>query len=398
MKSDMTDRKEIYLDNSATTRISEEALAVYCDISRTLYGNPSSLHELGFRAEQAMRTAEKQILASLGAKNATVIFTASGSEANNLAIFGRAYAKERYRRGAKILTTDGEHASVSSPLAKLENDGFRIVRIPSKGGALDLDFLEKEMTPDVVLVTMMAVNNETGARYDTAAVARIMKRQAPDALLHVDATQSYLKFQFTQGSCGADMLTLSSHKIEGPKGVGALVILDSVLKTRGIVPQILGGGQQSGLRSGTENVPGIAAFGKAAEIGFAALKEREARMYDLRKMLIGRLRADETLAEISVTEPPVFAPHIINITLPLIKSETMLHFLSSKGIYVSSGSACSSNSRHVSPALIAFGRSEKEADCSLRISLSFRNEERDIEALCSALKEGITTLARTVKK
>jgi len=240
----------------------------------------------------------------------------------------------------------------------------------------------------------MMVNNETGALYDVAAVSKMIRSRCPEAYLHVDATQSYMKVAFTKKSVGADMITLSSHKIEGPKGVGALVVDKRIFKDRGLSPIILGGGQEAGLRSGTENVPGIAAFGEAVRLSLAARGENIAKMERLRSYLIERIKSDAALAEISVTDPESHAPHILNLTLPGIKSETMLHYLSSEGIFVSSGSACSSNSAHASSALVAYGRSEAEADTSIRVSLSPRNTEEEIDALCSALAAGLARLSR----
>lgn len=382
---------KIYLDNSATTKISEEALERYIAVSRELYGNPSSLHAMGYEAERIIESTRDLICQSLGAKGSKVVFTASGTEANNLAIIGRAMSKERYKRGAKIITTMGEHASVDAPLKLLSDMGFTIVRIPTHSGAVDMDKLERELTKDVILVTMMMVNNETGAIYDTYSVAGMMKRKCPEALLHIDATQSYLKIPFTKAKCGADMITISSHKIEGPKGVGALVIDGGVIKSRGISPLILGGGQEGGLRSGTENVPGIAAFGEAVRLGHANLQARYKATRELRDYLIERL---SDLSEISITNPEMVAPHIVNITLPSIKSETMLHHLSALGIYVSSGSACSSHGSHLSSALISYGRTQAEADSSIRISLCHRNTKEDIDALIDGLRLGLTKLAR----
>lgn len=386
--------KMIYLDNSATTRISDRALEKYNEVSRDCYGNPSSLHTFGFDAERELKGARRVICDSLGAKDATVVFTASGSEANNLAITGRATAKERYKKGAKIITTEGEHASVLQPLEKLAELGYKIAYVPTRVGKIDLETLEKEMTPDVILVTAMMVNNETGALYDIKSVSRIMKAHSPEAILHVDATQSYMKVPMSMRTLGADMITLSSHKIEGPKGVGALVIDPDVIKKRGVSPIIHGGGQEGGLRSGTENVPGIAAFGAAVSEGAKSLAKNAQKMLELREYLIEKLTRVPTLQEISPTLPESHAPHILNITLPSIKSETMLHFLSSEGILVSSGSACSSNSHHVSGALTAYGRSEREADCSIRISFSHRNTKEDVDALCDALVRGLARLAR----
>ncbi len=384
----------IYLDNSATTKICPEALKKYVEVSESDYGNPSSLHAMGLDAEKLLDAARREILLSVKDTASRVVFTASGSEANNLAILGRAFAKDRYRRGAKIITTDGEHASVSSPLTKLRELGYKVVNISTRGGAIDLDELKSELTPDVILVTVMMVNNETGALYDTAAVKKLMTDSCPDAYLHIDATQSYLKLPFTKRSSGADMITVSSHKIEGPKGMGALIIDPAVIKARGLSPIIMGGGQEMGLRSGTENVPAIAAFGEAARIGFANLSSHYEKLSALRSYLIERLTSTEALSSISITDPKSHAPHILNITLPNIKSETMLHYLSALGIYVSSGSACSSNTSALSSALIAYGRTPAEADSSLRISFSHRNELSDVDALCDALASGIARLAR----
>ena len=384
--------KMIYLDNSATTCICDEALEKYIEISKNSFGNPSSLHALGFEAEKIIDRARGEICAALGAKGCSVIFTASGTEANNLAIFGRAFSKERYKRGAKIITTMGEHASVDAPFLALEKMGFKVARIPTTGGEIDMDALSNELTKDVILVSVMMINNETGAIYDTSAVSKLMRAKAPDAFLHIDATQSFLKLPFSKAKCGWDMITISSHKIEGPKGVGALVVDPAVMKVRGLSPLILGGGQEDGMRSGTENVPGIAAFGEAVRIGNQALCERYSSLVALRDYLIEQI--EEKLPEISLTKPKNHAPHIVNITLPKIKSETMLHYLSSLGIYVSSGSACSSNGGHFSSALTAFGRTEAEADTSIRISLSHKNTKEDIDGLIDGLLSGLSKLSR----
>ena len=384
--------REIYLDNSATTRICDEALEKYVKTSKECWGNPSSLHGMGFLAEGELKAAREAVIRSLGATGSTVIFCASGSEANNLAIIGRATAKERYKRGAKIITTMGEHASVEKPLAYLESQGYKIAYIPTVGGEIDMAALERELTRDVILVTMMMVNNETGALYDTAAVGRLMRQRCPDAALHVDATQSYMKFPFTKATSGADMITVSSHKIEGPKGVGALVVDKEIMKKRDLAPMVLGGGQEGGLRSGTENVPAVAAFGEAVRIAEKNIRANYTYVKGLREYLIAKLEGE--IPEISITKPKKAAPHILNITLPKIKSETMLHFLSSYGIYVSSGSACSSNSAHGSSALVAFGRSAEEADYSIRISFSHRNTNEDVDCLVDTLKIGLEKLSR----
>ncbi len=386
--------REIYLDNSATTRMCPAALTAYVETAETHWGNPSSLHSRGVDAEGIMRRVREDVKASIGAANGEVVFTSCGTEANNLAILGRALSKPRFARGGKILTTAGEHASVSHPIAHLAKSGFRMVEIPTVGGRLDMDVLAREMTPDVILVSMMLVNNESGAVYDLAAVSRLMKRVSPDGVLHVDATQAYMKIPFTVSSLGADMVTLSSHKIEGPKGIGALWVSSDLIRTRGIAPEIHGGGQERGLRSGTENVPGIAAFGAAIRYRREHFALHAAHLAELRSRLLDRLENDPTLGEVKANIPAAPAPHIISLTLPRIKSETMLHFLSSEGVYVSSGSACSSHDAHVSSGMIAFGLTEREADQTIRVSLGTVNTKEDIDDFCDTLSRGVNSLIR----
>ena len=388
----------IYLDNSATTKICNEALTKYIEVSQNEWGNPSSLHDLGAASEKIIKASKQTILYTIGTKDCDLIFTASGSEANNLAIIGRAMAKERYRRGAKIITTMGEHASVNEPLAYLSSLGFKVAYVGTKNGEVDFNKLSSELTDDVILLSAMMVNNETGAVYDLPRMAQLLKARCPEAIMHVDATQGYMKIPFTKNGIGADLITLSSHKIEGPKGVGALVIGKNVLKEKGLRPIVFGGGQEGGLRSGTENVPGIAAFATAAKLNYDNLAERIQKLSTLREHLVTRITTDERLSEISPTLPTNHAPHILNLTLPDIKSETMLHFLSSKGVYVSSGSACSSNGNAVSSALTAYGRTEKEADASIRVSFSHENTVDDVNALCDALIEGLERLSRMRSK
>ena len=387
-------KKQIYLDNAATTKIRPESMAEYVRVSEKLWGNPSSLHSLGNDAEHVLTAAKQTILNTLGAKDAEIVFTASGTEANNIAIIGRALSKERYKKGAKIITTLGEHASVYAPIDELKKLGFKVSAISTKNGKIDIPELLFELTPDVILVSIMMVNNETGAVYNIPTIARAIKQKCPEAILHVDATQGYMKIPFTKAGIGADLITISSHKIEGPKGVGALVIDKDVLKKRGLAPIVHGGGQGLGLRSGTENVPGVAAFAEAARLAHSELKDRIDRMNSLRDRLIERITTDVALSEISLTLPENHAPHILNLTLPSIKSETMLHYLSSEGIFVSSGSACSSNGGHVSSALTAYGRSSEDADSSIRVSFSASNTEEDVDALCEALARGLEKLAR----
>ncbi|MBP5348967.1 MAG: cysteine desulfurase [Clostridia bacterium] len=387
---------EIYFDNSATTRISEEALKTYLSVARSEYGNPSSLHGMGKDAETVLKNARQTIAKTVGdTAGGTVLFTSGGTEANNLAIFGRAHAKPRFK-GKTILTSAGEHASVKMPLAALADEGYKIVEIPTTGGRLDPEAIVKYATPDVILASIMLVNNETGALYDVPAVAAALRRSCPDAVLHVDATQAYLKVPFSVKTLGCGLLTLSSHKIEGPKGTGALWIDPGVIRNRGLVPILLGGGQEAGLRSGTEDPPSCAAFAKAAAVGYSALAERIARLTELRERLFEKLASNPflSLSGVRANLPPVASPHIVSLTIPHFKSETMLHALSARGIYVSSGSACSSHGKHGTSALSAFGLSDADADATIRVSFSHRNTVEQIDLFCDALSEEITRLVR----
>lgn len=381
--------QKIYFDNSATTALTEQVKRAMNE-AMECYGNPSSLHSAGLEAEKILREARKSIAEALGVRSlrdSQLIFTSSGSEASNLAIFGSVYAKAR-RTANKIITTDSEHPSVENPMKRLEAEGFKIVRIPTKGGELDMEMLCKE-AEGVLLASIMMVNNETGALYDVEKAFKTIKAKSPDAVCHCDAVQGFLKKKFTPQSLGADLITISAHKIHGPKGVGALYIDPDMIKKKKIVPYILGGGQEYGLRSGTENTIGIAGFGAAAKEGSASLELSLEKMRELRNYIISNMPG-----EIKVNDPKNAAPHVVNITLPRIKSETMLHYLSSKGIFVSSGSACSSHSATPSSALIAFGLSPKDADCSLRISLCELNTKEDADALVSSLGEGLASLVR----
>ena len=384
---------DIYFDNSATTPICEAALARYCEVSRLAFGNPSSLHARGKEAEDILKAARRTVCEAIGARGGSVIFTASGTEANNLALFGRAHAKARYRRG-RILVSAGEHASVKEPLRALADEGYTVEEIPTRGGVLDMDALAALLTPDTFLVSVMAVNNESGAAYDLAPLAALLRTRCPDCALHVDATQAFMKIPLDVRTLGIRMLTLSSHKIEGPKGVGALWIDDTLKKEKGVAPQILGGGQEDGMRSGTENVPGIAAFAAAVQYGKENFAEFAESTRALRAYLLDRLQSDPAFAEVRAITPPVCAPHILTLILPAIKSEVMLHHLSGDGISVSSGSACSSHGHTGTTALSAYGYSEKETDSAIRISLSHRNTREEVEIFLASFAAGLARLAR----
>ena len=383
---------DIYFDNSATTALSAEARRKMAE-AMDCYGNPSSLHKYGVDAGKLLREARESILLALGVRSTTMgalVFTSCGTEATNLALIGSAHAKAR-RTANKIVITDSEHPSVENTARELEKDGFEIVRVPTKGGMLDEEFLSQVLDKNVFLISLMLVNNETGARYAVEKAFRLAKTRNPDVITHCDAVQGFLKCKFTPMSLGADLITLSAHKIHGPKGVGALYIDKKLLTKRAIVTTMPGGGQENGLRSGTENMIGIAGFGAAAKAGAQTFNEDLAHLTALREYAIERLSALEVRINRPMGET---APHIINLTLPDIRSETMLHFLSSKGIYVSAGSACSSHDALPSSALLAFGISAEEAGHSIRVSFAHTNTTEEIDRFTESLDEGLRTLVR----
>ena len=355
------------------------------------WANPSALYGFGIDALRQLKVARSKVAAALGAEPDRIFFTSGGTEADNWALLSS--AKRFGKKNKHIITTAIEHHAILNCAKELEAQGYEVTYLqPNELGQISLDSLKAALRKDTFLVSVMMVNNETGAVMPISQMAKLTHRMCPDAVFHTDAVQGFLKVPFQAKSLGADLITISSHKIEGPKGVGALVVDSAVMKARGLAPLTLGGGQEGGMRSGTENVPGIAAFGEAVRVGYASLNARYRKMAELRSYLIERIEGE--LPELSITHPKANAPHIVNITLPKIKSETMLHYLSSLGIYVSSGSACSSNGGHFSSALTAFGRSESEADTSIRISLSHRNEKEDIDALVDGLQSGLNKLSR----
>lgn len=384
----------IYLDNSATTALAPEVRAAMLEVWDNV-GNPSSLHQAGQSAKRRLEAARSSLLSSAGLKSLEwqAIFCGSGSEANNLALLGSAHTG-RHLDSRRILITDSEHASVENTAEILASRGFEIVRVPTKGGVLDLDAIANEAKKGVCLASFMLVNNETGAVYDIASAAEIIKKACPSALIHCDAVQGFMRIPLPAAK-NVDFFSVSAHKIHGPAGVGALMLRRELIKKRYLCPVIFGGGQEEGLRSGTENLAGAVGLAKAAEI----MKPMTAANYE--HMLGVSLYAIEKIREVGATVniPAVRAPHILSITLPRIKSQTMLNLLSAGGVCVSSGSACSSNAknRHVSSALVAYGLSEADADCTIRMSLCKDNTREDIDALCELLSSGIQRLVKIKK-
>lgn len=377
---------EYYFDNSATTVPSDAVIEKMNFVARNVWGNPSSLYGKGLDAQKVIDEARANIKNSLNIRDrkSKIIFTAGGTEADNLALIGTAHAKAK-NKGKKIITTKSEHPAVIESCKFLENEGYRVVYLSAPRGVVDMDEYTQELDRDTILVSVMTVNNETGAVYDIEKIFAMAKSINPEIVTHTDAVQGYLKIKLNPERIKCDLMTLSSHKIHGPKGVGALYAASDIIKSKKISPVIFGGAQEGGYRSGTENVIGIAGFGEAVKAGIYPESVRELRTY-IAENLPGEITANIPAGE--------YAPHILNVTLPRIKSETMLHFLSSKGIYVSSGSACSSNSGHSNYVLPDFGITAEQADFSIRISLDDTLTKNDADVLISALNEGLNKLVR----
>jgi len=383
--------REIYLDNAATTRVDDDAAKLAYDVMTSFYGNPSSAHAKGLEAEHLLKKARTQLLNACGyfPKDASVIFTSCGTEASNSAILS-AY-KSLGKRKKSIVISDSEHPSVENTVRELEKAGVKVYRLSTTGGRLDLDTAGKVINSDTMLVSCMWVNNETGAVYDIKALDSIRRRNAPEAFLHVDAVQGFTHLPYSVSSLGADFISVSGHKIHSPKGVGALIMKKGTKFT----PFITGGGQESGLRSGTENLAGICAFGLCCEKAENNKSQRLAYLKELNRFAREQLKSLCPFIRFNTGEDG-FASHILSISVPGIRSEIMLRFLSEKGIYVSAGSACSSKSAD-NRVLSAFGLDNPAADSTLRISFSRCNTKEDIISLADALNEGNSKLIHTLK-
>ena len=367
----------LYFDAAATAPPVEEALEA-AGQAYTAYGNPSSLHGEGLSAKHLVDKAREQVASALRCKPERITFVSCGTEANNQAIFG--LAKIRGKRAKKIITTDSEHPSVEEPMKALEKEGFTVVRLSTKGGVLDPDQLKAELREPVAFLSIMRANNETGAVYDLAGVRKVMTLCGTDAPLHCDGVQGFLKIENDRLASFCDLVTLSAHKIGGLKGAGALYISE---KIRNLPPYLLGGGQENGLRSGTENVPAIAAFGAAAEKA-AKDKERLSYLASLREKVVGELEDSGIRLHI----PPVHLPNILHISIPGVLSSWALNALSAKGICVSAGSACSAREKKKgNRVLSAYGLPTEEIETSLRISFDISNTEEDCALLCEALRD-----------
>lgn len=383
---------EAYLDNSATTRCSDRACQLMVDLLTKDYGNPSSLHMKGIEAERFVETAKKKIAKTLRVSEKEIIFTSGGTESNNLAIIGAAMANRR--AGNHIITTSIEHASVENPMEFLKEQGFDITYLSvDENGIISLEELEEAVTEQTILVSMMQVNNEIGAIEPVAEAAELIKKKNPATLIHVDAIQSYGKMYIYPKKLGIDMLSVSGHKIHGPKGSGFLWVKE---KTK-LKPLILGGGQQKGMRSGTENVPAIAGLGEAAEEIYENLDEKRAHLYELKQRFIDGIEKLEG-THVNGKTGEDSAPHIVSVSFEGIRSEVLLHSLEDRGIYVSSGSACSSNNhagkQKGSKTLRNIHLKENLLDSTLRFSFSVHTTEEEIDYALEVLGELLPVLKK----
>ena len=373
---------EHYLDNSATTQVCPEAAEAALDAMLHTYGNPSSTYTKGREAKKLLDRSRKLVAGALGCEAKELVFTSCGSESDNWALLSGAEAMAR--RGRHVITSLVEHDAVRKAAEELERRGFELTWLkPDRTGAVDPAALRAALRPDTILVSLMLVNNETGAVTDIAAMSRVLKEAGSQALLHTDAVQAFMKLDFTPRRLGADLVSISGHKIHAPKGIGALYIRDG-LRLR---PCILGGAQEEGRRAGTEAVPQIAAFGEAARIARAGLAENAAHMAALKAVTKERLQA--VIPEIQILDTA--APHILSVSLPGFRSEVLMNWLEAKEIYVSRSSACKKGAR--SHVLEAIGMDPRRIDGALRIGFSRYNTLEDADALCIALEEAHRTLA-----
>lgn len=379
---------EAYLDNSATTRAYPEVADIMSKILTEDYGNPSSMHHMGVVAESYVKEASSVIARTLKAREKEILFTSGGTESDNLALIGAAKANQR--AGRHLITSSAEHPAILNTMAYLESEGFEVTYLPTdRYGVVSPESVTEAIRPDTILVSIMAVNNEIGSVTPFEEIGRRIKAGNPKTLFHVDAVQGYGKYRIYPGRQNIDMMSVSGHKIHGPKGIGFLYIRDKVK----IQPILFGGGQQSGLRSGTENVPAIAGLAKAAERIYANLDQDVERMYQIREKLTEGLGALDGV----VIHGPVgrdAAPHIISAGFEGVRAEVLLHALEEREIYVSSGSACASNHPGISGTLKSVGTDPKYLESTIRFSLSDLTTMEEADRALAAVKELLPVLRK----
>lgn len=379
---------EAYFDNSATTRCYEAVKDIVVKTMTEDFGNPSAMHKKGVEAENYVKESARILAGLMKVPEKEILFTSGGTESNNLALIGGAMANRR--SGNHIITTTVEHAAVGQPAAYLEEQGFEVTYLPvDERGVVKLDALQEALRLDTILVSTMYVNNEVGSVMPIEQIGKLVHEKSPKALFHVDAIQAFGKYRIYPRKLGIDLMSVSAHKIHGPKGVGFLYISEKAK----VQPQILGGGQQNGMRSGTDNVPGIAGLGVAAKEIYAHFDENIEHLYQLKEHLAeGLLSMDDVrINGMAVREG---APQILSASFTGIRSEVLLHTLEDREVYVSAGSACSSHKRKASGTLTAMGLPKEQKESTVRFSFSEENTLEEVDYCLGVLKEVLPMLRR----
>ena len=383
---------EVYLDNSATTRCFDEVAALMTRIMCEDYGNPSSLHRKGVEAEKYIRYAKEVIAKNLKVNEKEIIFTSGGTESDNLALRGCAYAN--CRSGRHLITTQIEHPAILQTMKHLEEEGFKVTYLPvDSKGCIRLEDLERAITGETILVSIMHTNNEVGSLQPIEEAGALIKRMNPRILFHVDAVQGYGKFRIYPKKMKIDLLSVSGHKIHGPKGIGFLYIDEKVK----IKPILFGGGQPGGTRSGTENVPGVAGLAKAVEMIYQNLDEEVERLYELKRIFVeGVRKIDDVIVNGHPDETG--APHVVSVSIRGVRSEVLLHALEDKGIYVSAGSACSAHKPQPSATLQAMGVDQELLGSTIRFSFSVFTTMEEVGYTLQAMYDIIPMLRKYTRK
>jgi cysteine desulfurase len=371
--------REIYLDNAATTKPYPEVTKKVVKMLTEIYGNPSSMHRFGKESKLELEKARQTIADSLGAEAEEIYFTSGGTESDNLALKGALWANSG--NGNRIVTTVAEHAAVMKTIRDFKRQGWEVIYISAPNGVLNLEELEAAIDENTVLVSAMLVNNETGCIFPVNKIKQSIREKKSPALLHCDAVQGYGKVPFTAASLGADMISISAHKIHGPKGTGSLYVKKGIK----LFSVNLGGGQEHGLRSGTESTPLIAGFGEAVRITFSKMQEDTIHMKKLRDYCIDRIRDQIQYAVISSNK--LGAPHIVNFSLPGLNNKDVVRYLDTREIFISSAAACKSNYSRGPSVLESLGLSRSLAESALRISFSHLNKKEDVDVLLKALED-----------
>lgn len=381
---------EAYLDNAATTRVFPEVREMMVHVMEEDFGNPSSKHTKGITAENYIKEAKETICTQLKCKPKEIIFTSGGTESNNMAFIGTAIANRR--AGKHVITTRIEHASVHEPMAYLEEMGYDVTYLPvDSTGRVSVEELENAIREDTFLISIMYVNNEVGSVQPIEQIGQMLKKKHPQIFFHVDAIQAFGKYKIVPKKLGVDMMSVSGHKIHGPKGSGFLYVNEKVK----IRPILFGGGQQDGMRSGTENVSAIAGLGVAVKEIYTGHLEKRAKLYELKKRLIAGLQDVDGVTINALIDPiEETAPHIVSVSFANTRSEVMLHALAQKGVFVSSGSACSSNHPELSGTLQAIGVKSELLDSTLRFSFSVMTTSEEIDYAIEVVKEVLPVLRK----